>query len=231
MWYECLNCNFVYRSPRISSAEAKIMYQKYRNLDLRGVTADEYFHKLTNFSNEESSAFQKSKWLSQMLFQKKISLILDIGFGTGILLYHMKKFFPDCKMVGIEPNKECCLVAKNYLNISVINDYYRAELLNDKYDLILCTDVLEHLPDITKIWTDIKKNISKKGYLFIEIPSVKNFDNLSMQHDVFEAPHIYMFSRNHIEEISMNFGFSIIAQLEKTIANKVKAMYLLQKSE
>ena len=34
-WYECSNCKFLYRSPKLDEKEQEILYEKYRDISFR----------------------------------------------------------------------------------------------------------------------------------------------------------------------------------------------------
>ena len=206
-WHRCKQCGFVYRSPRTTRAEEDILYAKLRSFDFLKVTPQQYFDRLTLSSNE-SECYKRVMFIKE--YSNVIDSVLDVGCGGGILLYFIKQCFPEAELTGIEPNKEFAEMVEKNLGIDVVNDVYKAGLISKRFDLILCTDVIEHVSDIYSFWNTIEHNIKVNGLLFIEVPSIENFNNVSLEHDVFGSQHLYFYGVSHLKEISMKYGYNII---------------------
>ena len=74
----------------------------------------------------------------------KRSTLLDVGCGRG----HFLKQFIDMGITsfGIEPSKECSIRYLNNLPHEVTDfESYAEKLPEDLYDIVFCTDVLEHI--------------------------------------------------------------------------------------
>ena len=205
-WYRCNNCNFVFRSPCITKKESNILYSKYRSYEFRGETPNEYFDRITSYPSDKSSAYAKAKWLKWT----HAKTILDVGCGGGILLYQIKKIFLGAILTGIEPNKDYANMVENRLHINVIQQYYRKGLINEQFDLLLCTDVIEHIHNINNFFGAIAENIKEGGYLFLSSPSTKCFDVFSIEHDVFLAPHLYFFESKHLDKLAKKHNLIMI---------------------
>lgn len=88
--------------------------------------------------------------------------LLDIGCGTGMLLIPAKKYQPDSRVVGIDPDPHILDIAKRKINkqqltVKLVNSF--AEDLpfnNSSFDVVVSTLVFHHLP------TEIKKQAMKE---------------------------------------------------------------------
>jgi len=227
-WYKCKECEFVYRSPMISVEEANIIYSKYRSFEFRQVSANDYFEKLTSLSSDESETYSKAKFIFEHVAE--VNSILDVGCGGGILLYQLRKFYPQCYMKGLEPNLEYAEMVRHKLHIDVIEEFYTEEGIEEKFDLTVSTNVIEHMHDFTLFWRAAATNIHSKKYLFVEIPSVDNFDSLDLSHDVFASPHLYFLSPHHVTDLAKNSGFTLMIDATIVKRNVSKNWFLFQKS-
>lgn len=97
----------------------------------------------------------------------KNSNILDIGCGGGILAEELTD--RGANVTGLDASKKTIQIAKdhakeksfkvNYLNTS-LEDHIKKN--NQKYDAIVCFELIEHVPDQLKLIQDIS-SICKKG--------------------------------------------------------------------
>jgi len=234
-WLSCENCNFIYRSPIISESEANLMYKKYRSFEFRKISASDYYYKLTSFPESESECFDRVNYIKEKI--GGLEKILDVGCGSGVMLYWLKRKYPNSFFLGLDQNSDFTNIVKQKLDINIIEDIYREDSIKEDFDLTVCADVIEHIHDPHAIWLALTSNIHKDKYLFIEVPSHKNFDFLSIEHTVFDAPHLYFYRKEHIFELAETHGFTIISNKSVYTKNKkhsdyrsiLKDRYILQK--
>ena len=96
--------------------------------------------------------------------------ILDVGCGGGIICEPLARL--GAKVTGIDfaPNniKAAKIHSKkNKLKINYIHKDIEKSKLDEKFDLILMFEVLEHLDDWKKTIKKIKKNLNKNGTIII----------------------------------------------------------------
>ena len=101
-----------------------------------------------------------------------VDSLLDVGSGMGYNLLEIKKKYPSIKLTGTELTNEINQLARSFTNNKDI-EFKTLNLekknLNQKFDFVLCNQVLEHInDDVTAI-----KNLSQmvKKYLLITVPS------------------------------------------------------------
>jgi 2-polyprenyl-3-methyl-5-hydroxy-6-metoxy-1,4-benzoquinol methylase len=96
--------------------------------------------------------------------------ILDLGCGRGWLSNLLSNYGD---VVGIEPIKPVVEYAKKlFSHIHFLNGTAK-KLLNDKkFDLIVSSEVIEHIPDLEKVnfIKDINNLLNKKGFLILTTP-------------------------------------------------------------
>ncbi len=96
--------------------------------------------------------------------------ILDVGCGGGIICEPLARL--GAKVTGIDFAPNNILAAKihskkNKLKINYINKDIEKSKLDEKFDIILMFEVLEHLDNWKKTIKNIKKNLNKNGLLII----------------------------------------------------------------
>jgi len=114
------------------------------------------------------------KEITKERFDKKISA-LDIGCGTGtISLYLAEK---DNSVTGIDISKKAIKIARENAkrlhleNVTFFNEDIQSFNFNQKFDLVICSEVLEHLSHDIKVLKKIRKLMKKDGHLLISVPS------------------------------------------------------------
>ena len=92
-----------------------------------------------------------------------ISQVLDYGGGFGTIARLIVSKKSPLSVDIYEPHPIECIKEKilDYKNIKFINS------LNSKYDVIISTDVLEHVPEPLKVLSDMIQHLEDDGYLII----------------------------------------------------------------
>lgn len=149
-----------------------------------------------------------------------IKTILDVGVGKG----HLFKKLDNQKYTieGIEPSKS----AREILNDSRIKDAYshKIPLRNQSFDLVVCLDVLEHIPShlIEPSLKEINR-ISKKGAII----------SVAYHSDLVENMELHISSMPFKEwEKRIKKFFRVIEKKEvcsKKDSSKKSEVYLLEK--
>lgn len=103
--------------------------------------------------------------------------IFDAGSGFGQFSYKMAKTFPNATVYGLDVKPEqiedCTWFSKSVGQNNVKYDLGDLTIYEspDSYDLILNTDVLEHVLEDEKVWANFYASLKKDGYLIVTTPS------------------------------------------------------------
>jgi len=162
----------------------------------------------------------------------RIESILDAGCGEGFTMDKLSRQKLVKKIEGIEYSKEVVSLGKDMfpdLNIKQA-DIYDLPYKNGSFDLIICTEVLEHLDNPQKALEEMLR--ATKRYLILSVPNepffmLSNFlrgKNLSRWgNDMDHVNHWGRFSfksflkKNEIKIMQMKFPFPwIIVLAEKS---------------
>ena len=207
-WYQCLDCNFLYRSPKLDSDEQNLLYEKYRDESFREESPDEYFERITQYSDEESENYNKISWFMNFIDAEKINKILDVGCGGGVLLHKIKIMIPDVLTYGIEPNELYSSLARERSHAEqIITSYFKEGLYHSEFDMIVSSDVLEHVDVPEYFLSNIYDALKSSGILFLEIPSASIFGTQQSDHDMFSIGHHVFYTKEILKELLGNVGF------------------------
>ena len=107
--------------------------------------------------------------------------ILDVGCGGGIICEPLARL--GAKVTGIDFAPNNIIAAKihskkNKLKIKYISKDIEKSKLDEKFDIILMFEVLEHLDNWKKTIKNIKKNLNKNGLIIISTINRNLFSKL-----------------------------------------------------
>ncbi len=213
-WYFCKSCEGAFNNIRLTNKGMLKMYSSsITSMDNKN--ALERFKTISELNKNESETFLKSNWFvsNSSVFNSKNLNFLDFGCGMGIFQWYLKNYFSKTKLFayGIDPSKdyiECC--KKKIKGKFMCGSDEKLNFFSDSFfDLISSITVLEHLLDPYLNLVNLRKKLSTNGELWIEVPSIKNFEILSADHDNFRCQHLFMHSENSIEKLLSKVGFVI----------------------
>lgn len=101
--------------------------------------------------------------------------VLDVGTGTGLLGKNLRAKQPVSRLVGIEKDQAMAAVASQWYDEMVVADLERDEELlrpDDSFDVIVCSDVLEHLANPAATLARLSRYLADNGWFLISIPNV-----------------------------------------------------------
>lgn len=109
--------------------------------------------------------------LVKLIKNLSVSSILDTGCGEGFTLNQLEKQFPNKTYLGIDSSlKVVNLGNKLFPKIKLkVGNIYRLPFKNQSFDLVICSEVLEHLANPKKALEEISR-VSKK-YCLLSVPN------------------------------------------------------------
>lgn len=113
-------------------------------------------------------------------------------------------------LYGIEPSQD----AINHLKTFGINgkclSLFDADSVNKKFDVIVLTQVLEHIFDLGKIKTILKNLLNKDGILYVDIPDAMSYAKTNLNpYYYFDLEHI-----NHFSNDTLRYLFNDLESIE-----------------
>jgi len=97
--------------------------------------------------------------------------ILDVGCGEGVTIVKLKQSKIGKTYEGIDNSEDALRIGKKlYPGIDIkIGDIYNLPYKDNSFDLVVCTEVLEHLYRPKKALTELKRISSK--YVLLSVPN------------------------------------------------------------
>lgn len=101
----------------------------------------------------------------------EVSSVLDVGCGEGFTLDHLQKEHIGKKLEGIDAVDDALKIGKKlYPKLTLKKgDIYHLQYKANSFDIVLCTEVLEHLEDPAKALQELLR-VCKK-YVLVTVPN------------------------------------------------------------
>lgn len=141
--------------------------------------------------------------IRKQIIKRRIALteILDIGAGSALFSLELQKEFPGTRILAIDPG-----YSDRQIEMSDSKIQYSRENHSNKADLILLTDVLEHVPDDVEFLSNYVVNTSSNPTFIITVPA---FMSLWSNHDVY-LKHFRRYRRGHLGEVLSKSGLEVL---------------------
>jgi SAM-dependent methyltransferase len=153
----CRRCGFIVYFPR---PEKQDIDAKYRFLEEMG---QDYGGNVSHDSNDELKRSKNLyRFLKKYINLHKVNKILDYGGGDGRLMYIFRK-----------RGKQCYLIDYNkspVQGISKLGDTIDQLAFDEKFDLIICSHVIEHVAEPSQVLQKLLGHLNKGGYIYIQVP-------------------------------------------------------------
>ncbi len=158
----------------------------------------------------------------------KENKVLDVGCNKG----YLKRFAPHNDFYGIDQNENDLEEAKKegYKKVYQMDlDNYRAFKHDEKFDVIVFADILEHLTNPDKVLRFFVDNhLRNEGKVIISLPNVANFTirlNLLLGHfdyaesGILDKTHLHLYTLYSARKFISGCGLRIIR--EKFSSNRL----------
>ena len=175
-----------------------------------------------NFTYGSSPKFNKSELVGRV--NKTVSLVgknkkvLDVGCGYGFLTEMILKSGNKVKAIETADNaiKHIRTLGVEVYDLDVNSKW--TEKINEKFDVVVCTELIEHVFDTDNLLTNINSVLKKNGFLVISTPNVASFGRRLMLlfgiNPILEfttrkedAGHIRYFTFADLEKLLSEHGF------------------------
>ena len=189
---KCKDCKFVFYEIIPSISDLNKVYSNY--------TRDKCITALSK---------QKIKvQLSEILGAYNISDILDIACGDCYILDTLKEINPKLNLYATEHK-----TAKQ----NVLNKGYKflggefSPKTNIKFDLIIMTEVIEHVNDVNALLENIYKMLKPNGLVYISTPNFSCIERLIMGSKwgmIVPPEHLSYFTSQTLNKVLVNKNFT-----------------------
>lgn len=185
--------------------------------DLKNPLFNSYMKNYTEIAIKDlHSPFLENRYIelqaekiSKLLPSLKGKDVCDIGSGRGYLIK---------KMLSQQPNSIAAIdISMPYLenmnkNISVFQANAENLPFKDRFDIITCTDVMEHVINVGGFLYSLNRALRLNGYAAIRVPYKEDLLNYAPQRGCeYEFAHLRDFNRSNLKNLLTYAGFNIIS--------------------
>jgi len=203
--YQCVNCKLLVTGELGENLSKKLLElygQKYWD-DRKSSTS------INSDYTDVDSLGKFRNWLSQykycLPYLRTRKKILELGSGAGQALSWFEK--EGFVVTGVEPDKRNVdLINRKLQNGKCIASFIEELGLQERFDIIWMSHVLEHLPDPVKVLMRLVNNLTDDGIIFIEVPNCQNQKTLKTS---INEPHVFHFSKHSLISFAKRSGFEI----------------------
>lgn len=167
------------------------------------------FHEV--FGRNPGRAYRYSRIAEELgrIISLQINEVVDFGCGTGELISFLGGKFPDLRFLGLDTSKSAVQIARSNF------PRYQFELMSQsgdssfqvsekRFDVVVCSEVLEHLDEPEKALMLISQLLLENGRLIVSVPAGPKsfFDRL--------IGHKRHYTRDSLFKLLKESGFSDI---------------------
>ena len=165
------------------------------------------------------------------IIEKNNALILDVGCNTGMIgkeIIKKKQAFVD----GIDINEEALKEAGKTYRKVFRRDLYdsKLEIEAEKYDYIIFSDILEHLPRPDAVLRDARKYLKDDGKIIISLPNVARFEirinllfgNFVYKPGILSEDHLRFFTKQSAQNLIRDCGYETRKIIPTGLGHRIK---------
>lgn len=141
-------------------------------------------------------------------FKPQKGKLLDIGAGTGDFLVVAKA--NGWNVTGIEPSEKAKDIAKAK-GVSFAESL--AGIEDNSFDAVTLWHVLEHVPDVEKQISELKRIIKPDGVIVVAVPNFKSYDakHYGSYWAAYDVPrHLWHFSKTAMQQLFGVQGMDVV---------------------
>ena len=154
----------------------------------------------------------------------KYGLMLDVGCGEGRHIFGVMQNYPDMKCIGLDMDQDSLNRAEEgyeyFKSISNVDanfmkgSAYSLPFPNDSFDLIVCSEVLEHLHEYNDAVKEIHRVLKPGGKFYASVPASwpeKICWKLSIEYQNQPGGHLRIFNQKKLVSEIEKLGFKILS--------------------
>ena len=197
----CENCGFVFADTSANQDIYDLFYaemSKYEDVNTASGGGDKPYdlNRLNQTAND----------IERIISNNKSAKILDIGCGNGGLIQILKERGYK-NVVGLDPSETCVNTMRNKGLEAHHGGLFSKNQLDNIFDLIILSHVLEHIYDLTNSVRNLKELLNSEGLVYVETPNATKYpEYYIVPNYYFDTEHINHFSKLHHQNLFENCG-------------------------
>jgi 2-polyprenyl-3-methyl-5-hydroxy-6-metoxy-1,4-benzoquinol methylase len=148
--------------------------------------------------------------------------VLDVGCATGALGAALKAVRESAVVTGVELDPEMAAVAEERLDRVLVQPVEEAlaELAAERFDCVVCGDVLEHLVDPWSVLRGLVELLDEGGTVVASLPNVGHLDTLVnlvfrrrwpyRARGIHDETHLRFFALANVRELFERAGLQVV---------------------
>ena len=201
------------------------------------IQAKNYYESLDKVKNiwhaDKKSNFYYKEYIRYDAILKRIPKgtqnVLDLGCGDGFLSYRMAEQGYQVTSMDLSLNRlKRFKEQADRLNIKQIEgDISKVDLPSESFDLIVCSEVIEHLPNYKEVLTEVWRLLKKGGHFIVTVPNNQRLKIFTCPHCLkkfYQDDHVNSFTQETLSEDLISFGFKVeyVQVLYSKILNQIQ---------
>jgi len=208
----CNNCQTVFINPRPTPAILDDFYQNSKNY--------KFWNKYIFPSSEgarRKKVFRPRAQLVRDLCKKysnRKGTILEIGAGFGTFCEEIKRFKLFKRVIAVEPTPDLAATCRKR-GIETIEERIEDTVINDKVDVVVSFEVIEHLFSPEAFLKGCSSVLRKGGIIMLTCPNIKGFDIVVLRElsSAVDAEHLNYFHPGSLALLLKRSGFNVIDKI------------------
>ena len=214
--YHCQNCNTSYSSPFCESASIyELIYKHgaiapgYHRYWKYSLNIKKEKEPLNYLAKKEMTYWAARKAVFEYTAKVKNPQILEVGSGMGYLTYAFRQ--AGFNIVGLDISETAVAIAnERYGNFYISGDLYKYSNENPgAFDLVLLTEVIEHIEDITSFIRALSKLLKPKGQIIMTTPNKSFYPINTIWVSDLPPIHRWWLSEESIKYISKKLNMNV----------------------
>lgn len=161
------------------------------------------------------------KWtVVKEMFEGNPGNVLDVGCASGWLAARIAKILPQASVTGVDVSPKMIDYAKVvHPDINFVHaDAQKLPFPKESFDLIVCTETLEHVVDPLGVLLEIRRCLAKKGEAIISMDTgsllfkIIWFFWVKTKGKVWQKAHLHKFNQDKLKKLFKKANFRIKKQ-------------------
>ena len=201
----CQSCDLVQRPiTSVWQSSIKEIYSNY-HLFAQGIEQLEETIFLSKTGDNLSRSYRMISWLETNTKLPDHGSLLDIGCGKGGFLSSFSSYRPEWNLTGLDLACDVKSSIEKIPNTHFVNGDLPDLDKNIRYDLIVLSHTLEHIPNPIDFLKKVNELLEEDGILFIEIPNLE-----TAPFDILVADHCSFFTTKTLSYLLQKSDFDIL---------------------